>query len=81
MEWLKSYCNIINDTSSGPICYVDLGSEVRTLIFHLCEVLPHICIEMSHASKISKTNCCMSHSSEVYIQQQSFTSSEVKKKK
>ena len=29
------------------------------------------------ARQISKTNCCMSHGGEVYIQQQSFTSTEV----
>ena len=30
---------MMNETSPGPIFCVDSGSEVRILIFHLCEVL------------------------------------------
>ena len=66
--WMK-VCSKVQETGQ-PVLIWQL-SKARE------EVDQGVMVGGSHASKISKTNCCMSHGSEVYIQQQSFTSTEV----
>jgi hypothetical protein len=49
-------------------------SGVGEVGFALQHLYRKVSIRASHTSKFSKTYCCTSHKSEVYISQQSFTS-------
>ena len=48
---------MMNETSPGPILCVDSGSEVRILIFHLCEVLhPYLYLNVPQGIDLTIAN-------------------------